>query len=155
MADTFTVLELEGLQGESQRFDDHLDLLHFTVAATNDNTTLRGGGQGKAAGMIHDIPVVANHCRASTELLNRVAHGDKVFSKGAIKVYSGNAENPFLKKTYEMKEIVVSQYQEHGDSISFTLSPTEITWVYTQQNDDGTAGSKYEGGFNRKTLKPA
>jgi type VI protein secretion system component Hcp len=123
MADTFTVLELEGLQGESQRFDDHLDVLH--------------------------------HCRASSELLNRVAHGDKVFDKGAIKVYTGNAENPFLKKTYEMKQIVVSHYQEHGDTVSFTLSPTEIKWVYTEQNDDGTAGSKYEGGFNRKTLKPA
>ena len=105
--------------------------------------------------MIHDIPVVANHDRASTELLNRVAHGDKVFSKGAIKVYSGNAENPFLKKTYEMKEIVVSHYQEHGDSVSFTLSPTEIKWVYTEQKEDGTAGPKFEGGFNRKTLRPA
>jgi type VI protein secretion system component Hcp len=155
MADSFYVLELEGLSGESKRFDDHLDVMHYVVSASNDNTTLRGGGQGKGAGMIHDIPITANLCRASTELFKRVASGDKTFPKGSLKRYSGDTENPFLKLDYQMEEVVVSHYTEDGNSVHFTLSPTVLKWVYTEQNDDGTAGSKYDGGFNRKTLKPA
>jgi type VI protein secretion system component Hcp len=155
MADTFCVLELEGIKGESKRFDDHLDVIHFGVSASNENTTLRGGGQGKGAGMIHDIPVTVNLCRASVELMKRVAAGDKVSETAELKTYSGDAANPFLKHTYKLEKVVVSHFQHHGDQVSFTLSPTVIKWVYTEQNDDGSAGSQYEGGFDRKTLKPA
>jgi type VI protein secretion system component Hcp len=157
MGDTFCVLHLEGVSGESKRFDEHLDVIGGTVSATNDNSTLRAGGQGQGAGMIHDIPVVVNHCRASTELLNRVASGTKTFPKGSLKVYTGDAENPFLVKTYEMEQVVISSYHEQlgAKDLHITLSPVVLKWTYTEQNDDGTEGSKFDGGFNRKTLKPA
>lgn len=157
MADTFCVLKLDGVSGESKRFEDHLDVISATVSATNDNSTLRGSGQGKGAGMIHDIPVTVNHCRASTELLKRVASGDKTVPTGALKVYTGDTENPFLLKTYDMEQVVISSYHEDlgSKTVHITLSPVVLKWVYTEQKDDGSEGGKFDGGFDRKTLKPA
>jgi len=157
MAKNFAVLKLDGVEGESQLegFDEHIDLDHYALSFTNASSAGSGSGQGVGAGMAHDIPCSGRMDTSSANLMQLVATGEKVIAEGSIKQYTGDAQNKVLMFELNMKHIKLTSFHASFGSgqelcpVQFQLSPIEMRWSYKKQNEDGTQGASYDGGFHR------
>jgi len=96
--------------------------------------------------------------KASPILFLKCASGEHIKNAVLTARKAGKDQQDYMVTTFT--DILVSSFQTNGDahanslpteSISFNFA--EIKIEYKMQNDDGTLGATYKGGWNLKQMK--
>jgi type VI secretion system secreted protein Hcp len=152
-------LKIEGppLEGESSHagHEGEIDVLSWSWGVTQSGTMHTGAGGGAGKANVQDLHITKHVDSASPNLLQWCCSG-KQFEKATLicrKASGTDGEHvPYL--TVEMEKLIITSVQSGGSdgqdmfSESLTLNFGQYKAKYTPQNDDGTAGSEIEAGWN-------
>jgi len=151
-------LKIDGIKGESKDKEGEIDILSFSVGASQSGTAAQGGGMG--AGKVHfsDISVTKHVDKASPELFKACATGKHIKSAVISVKKAGGSQEEYMKWT--LSDVLISGYSTSGsgngdeipmEQISFNFSKIET--VYKEQKEGGTVGGDVKAGFDLKTMK--
>jgi type VI secretion system secreted protein Hcp len=145
MADVYAFLELEGIQGEARDSDykDHIELQTFAWGATNNSSYGSGTGPGIGKGQIHDISISKYMCKASPELMKRVANGQAIPS-GKLSLCKIAGDDKLAYYTIDLQNIVCTSYHVSANGSQLPTESATLQFVvvkpnYTAQDNEGAA----------------
>jgi len=148
------ILNIEGVTGESkiQGFEGKIDILSWNWGLTNSGDMHMGTGGGSGKVDVHDISLSKYIDKATPALIRACCNGSH-FNKAdlVVRKAGGNAVE-YLK--IELEKVLVSNINSGGgggddrimEDLSLNFAQYKLT--YTPQEDDGTAGSPIELGWN-------
>jgi len=155
MADIYAFLELEGIKGEAQdsQYSEHIELQSFSWGATNNSSYRHGTGHSIGKGHIHDISISKYMCKASSELMKRVATGDAI-PKGKLSLCKLSGTDKLAYYTIDLEDVVLTSYQVsasgggHLPMESATLHFVIVKPNYTKQDNTGAGQGNFGFGWN-------
>ena len=151
-------LKIDGIEGESQDKKGEIDILSFSVGATQSGTSAQGGGGGAGKVSFSDISVTKHVDKASPKIFEACATG-KHIPKAVISVKkAGGSQEEYMKWT--LSDVVISGYSTSGsnngdeipmEQVSFNFAKIETE--YKEQKASGQVGGAVKAGFDLKTNK--
>ena len=153
-------LKIDGAPGESMdaKHKNEIQIYSFSFGESNSGTFGFGGGGGAGKVAMQDFHFTMNVNKASPILFLKCASGEHIKNAVLTARKAGKDQQDYMVTTFT--DILVSSFQTNGDahanslpteSISFNFA--EIKIEYKMQNDDGTLGATYKGGWNLKQMK--
>jgi type VI secretion system secreted protein Hcp len=137
-------LELDGVEGESKdtEFAGKIDILSFSVGASNVGAGHYGGGSGASKGQMRDISIGKRVDQSSATLYGFCFLG-KHIAKGALHVRKAAGESPLEYLKYEMDEVFITNISTSDNAAggianeSVSLNFSKIKMTYQMQKDTG------------------
>lgn len=153
-------IKLPGVDGESIRkgFEKQIEILSFSLGASNPSTVGMGGGGGAGKASISSFNLMKKTDVTSPILFQKCCEGDH-FDKVTVTLNKagGKAAVDFLK--YDFEKVYIDSIQWSGSSggddtptESVSLSFGKLTITYTAQNADGTKGATKVGQWDLTTV---
>jgi type VI secretion system secreted protein Hcp len=152
-------LYVDGITGPSTSKTGFIDILSFSIGASNTSTYGAGasGLEAKAGRAdLSNLTIMKVLDKTSTTLFNHCCSGD-ILSKVYI-VYDkpvGTAQADYYR--VYLQDALITSVQQSGsnenpsESVSFAFQAIEI--AYKAEKDDGTLDGAVQAGFNLETLK--
>jgi type VI secretion system secreted protein Hcp len=152
-------LVVDGLTGPSTSKTGAIDILSFSIGASNTSTygTGASGLEAKAGrANLADLSIMKVLDKTSTTLFNHCCSGDILAS--VMVIYDkpiGTAQADYYRVF--LKDALITSVQHSGsnenptESVSFAYQAIEI--AYKAEKDDGTLDGAVQAGFNLETLK--
>ena len=148
-------LKLDGIDGEStdERHNNWIEVLSFSWGVSNSGSMASGGGGGTGKASFSDLHITKTVDKSSPKLMLAVATGEHLKTLDlTLRKAGGTAMDYYV---VHMEDVVVSSYSTTGstgdtpmEEVSFTYQ--KITWEYTPQKADGTAGAAIKAGYDVK-----
>jgi type VI secretion system secreted protein Hcp len=154
-------LKLEGCPGESQAtgFEEQIDVLSFSLGASNPSSVASGGGSGAGKVDVSSLSLQKIVDKASPKLFEHCCLGTHVATaKLTVREAGGK---PLDYYVLDLKEVFVDNVSVGGasgggkPSESVSLSFAEFKLTYQSQDEKGAKKDKVEFGFNLKKNAPA
>jgi type VI secretion system secreted protein Hcp len=152
-------LYVDGITGPSTSKTGFIDILSFSIGASNTSTYGAGasGMEAKAGRAdLSNLSIMKVLDKTSTTLFNHCCSGD-ILAKVYI-VYDkpvGTAQADYYR--VYLQDALITSVQQSGsnenptESVSFAFQAIEI--AYKAEKDDGTLDGAVQAGFNLETLK--
>ena len=151
-------LLLDGIQGETQ--DDKysktggIDVLAWSEGLSQPGSTHLGGSASASAGKssVQDLSLTKYLDSSSPALRLLVANGRTIDTATLIVRKAGGNQLEYFR--IDLKNIIVSSVSSGGSggedrlTENVTLNFSEVTWTYTPQNNDGSAGTPITVGWD-------
>ena len=153
-------LKLDGIPGESQdsKHKDEIEVVSWSIGATQTGDMSSGGGGGAGKVAIHDFHFVMKHNKSSPKLFLACANGDHIKSAILVARKAGKEQREYL--TWTFSDVLVSGFHTalHGhptpvDQVSLNFGKAEFE--YKTQKPDGTTGGSVKTGWDLKQNKAA
>jgi len=147
-------LKIDDLKGESadSKHKGEIDVLSWSLAATQSATTHVGGGGGSGKVAVQDLSITKYVDSASPNLWLNCCTG-KHFKEATLVIRkAGDSPLEYLK--IKMTEVLVSSISTAGTGAddrlteSVTLNFAKFNHVYTPQKADGSGDAAIEATFN-------
>jgi len=150
-----------GIKGESEveGYKDYMIIKSFRWGATQKGYFHQDSGGGAGQVEVQDFSFTMRVSKASPKLFEACANGSQVKSATLIcRRAGGKKPAPYLKVA--MSDVLVSNYETGGEDeatdfltekVSLHFGKIQIT--YTDQKDDGSAGSNYDGEWDIRKMK--
>jgi len=149
-------LELDGIQGESQKTgsENQIEIHSWSWGANNSSSVGFGTGSGTGKVSISSMNIMQDVDTASAKLFQKCCDGTHI-ANGKLHCWEAGGDNNKVEYLlYEMAEIFVDNVQWGGsgasgkpsETVSFSFNQVVIT--YYPQNADGTKGDKQQAGWN-------
>jgi type VI secretion system secreted protein Hcp len=146
-------LKLPGVDGESTRkgFEKDIEILSFSLGASNPSTIGAGGGGGAGKVSLSSFNLMKRTDVTSPILFQKCCEGEH-FAKATVTLNKAGGKSPIDFLKYEFEHVFVESIQWSGssggddtptESVSLTFGKVSIT--YTAQNPDGTKGATKVG----------
>lgn len=149
-------LLLDGIQGETQ--DDKysktggIDVLAWSEGLSQSGSTHLGGSAGAGKSSVQDLSLTKYLDSSSPALRLLVANGRTIDTATLIVRKAGGNQLEYFR--IDLKNIIVSSVSSGGSggedrlTENVTLNFSEVTWTYTPQNNDGSAGTPITVGWD-------
>jgi type VI secretion system secreted protein Hcp len=150
-------LKIEGINGESTRkgFEKHIEILSFSMGASNPVTMgSAGGGAGAGKASLSSFNCLKASDAASPGLFQACCSG-KHFPKAVVKLQKSGGDSAVDYLTYEFENVFVESVQWSGSSggddrptESLSLAFGKVTVTYAPQADSGTKSGAVVGSWD-------
>lgn len=143
-------LKMEGVPGESldAKHKDEIEILSFAWGVDQTGTVFAPGDAE-----ISEFNLMTRYSKASPRLFELAVTGGH--SPEALLTLRRGGEMPLEFLKYKFTDVLVSSYQTSGSSDgddrpidSFSLNFARIDIEYTEQKDDGSAGTVTRAGYD-------
>jgi type VI secretion system secreted protein Hcp len=159
MAQVDYFLKLDGIDGESTdaKHKGEIDVLSYSIGATNAGTHAGGGGGGAGKVNFQDIHISKKTDKASPKLMLACASGQHIKEGKLVCRKAGGDQQEYL--TIKLTDLLVSSYQlggSHGDVVpndQFSLNFSKIEFEYKPQDEKGALGPPVKAGWDVKGNK--
>jgi type VI secretion system secreted protein Hcp len=159
MAQVDYFLKIEGIDGESHdsKHKGEIDLLSFSLGATQTGSMAVGSGGGAGKVQMQDVGFSMKANKASPKLFLACATGQHIKKAVVTARKAGKDQQEYLKWTFS--DSIVSSYQtggSSGESIpmeSFALNFARVEVEYKEQKADGTLAGAVKAGYDLKANK--
>ena len=136
-------LKIDGIDGESadSKHKDEIDILSWSIGATNAGSMAHGGGGGTGRVSFQDLHFTKRIDKASPKLMEHCASGKHIKKAVLVCRKQGGDQMDFL--TITLTDLLVSSIQMGGsgdDSEQISLNFSHIEKKYTAQNEKGAKG---------------
>lgn len=158
MVDMF--LKLDGVDGESadHKHKGEIDLVSFSLGASQPVSSATGGGSGAGKVHMHDLELTHKVDKSSPKLMLACATGQHI-KQGVLSVRkAGGEQQDFIILT--LTDILVSSVNATGREgttavphESFSLNFSKIVFDYKEQKADGSMGGTVTAGWDVKANK--
>ena len=158
MFDAF--LKIDGIKGEStdSKHKDEIEIESFSWGLSQSGSFAAGGGGGAGKVQFQDFHFTSNVSKASPNLFLKCATGEHI--KSAELAVRRSSANPQDFMHLKMEDVLISSYQNGGNSQSETL-PTDqvslnfakIEFAVTVQDETGKEGETIRAGWDLKQNK--
>ncbi len=149
-----------GLDGEAEDSGHakEIDVLSYSIGATQQGSAGTGGGAGTGKVNVHDFTITKYVDRSSPGLFLACCDGTHIDTgKFTVRKAGGKTPLEFLK--YEFTELIVSSIQggasagddRQTETVSFNFAT--IKEIYTPQTATGTGGGEIMKGWDVKKNK--
>jgi len=151
-------LKLTGVDGESKRkgFEKQIEILSFSIGASNPSTVGQGGGGGAGKVSMQDFHFTMTNNKASPKLFLACATGQHMKEAKLSAVKTGAMQQEYLSWTFA--DVLVTSYQTSGaggdismDSVSLAFSKVRVE--YKAQKADGSLNAAVTAGWDLKANK--
>jgi type VI secretion system secreted protein Hcp len=153
-------LKIDGIEGESadHKHKGEIDILSYSMGATQTGTMASGGGGGAGKVSLQDIHFTTNLSKASPKIMEACTTGQHLKKAVLVQRKAGGKQEEYLKIT--LSDALVSSYQiggsHHGDHTpvdQFSLNFAKIEVEYKEQKADGSVSGVVKGGWDVKANK--
>lgn len=148
-----------GIKGESKEkgFEDQIQVMSWSWGASNQGSSVHGGGMGAGKVSMQDFHFTMQMCKASPELMLHCATGHHIPEAmlTARKAGQKSEQQKFLQ--IKFYDLLISSYQTGGtdggtglpvESISFNYS--KIEQEYFEQDAKGVTKTAGKAGYDLK-----
>ena len=159
MAQVDYFLKVEGIEGESAdaKHKNEIDVLSWSMGATNAGTWATGGGGGAGKVAMQDFHFTMHHSKASPKLLLACSSGQHISKATLVCRKAGEEQQEYL--TITLSDVLVSSFQTGGsagdiipvDQVSLNFAKIEKD--YKVQDEKGKLGASVKTGWNVKENK--
>jgi type VI secretion system secreted protein Hcp len=142
-------LQLDGVQGESTRkgFEGQIELLSFTLGASNPSTIGAGGGGGAGKVSLTPFNLMKVTDKASAALFQACCTG-KHFPKAKVTLHKAGGDEAVNYLVYEFEKVFIEDLSWSGSSggddrptEAVALAYGKVTITYIPQTETGAKGS--------------
>lgn len=153
-------LKIGDIKGESTRkgFEEQIEILSFSVGASNPTTIGSGGGGGSGKASLSSFNVMKMSDKASPVLFQKCCQGAH-FPKATITLHKAGGDEAVDYLVYELERVYVESVQWSGSSggddrpsESLSLAFGKITVTYTEQTETGAKGSPVVGTWDVQSV---
>jgi type VI secretion system secreted protein Hcp len=150
-------LKIDGIEGESTD-DAHkgeIEVFSFSWGVTQTGSGSAGGGGGAGKASFQDIHFTQRTTKASPLLFKACATGQHI-KKAVLTVRKAGGRQSIEFIKIELEDVLISSYLPAGDTggdapaEDLAMNFSKITFTYTPQNADGSAGEPVSAGFDVK-----
>ncbi|HSD18218.1 MAG TPA: type VI secretion system tube protein Hcp [Thermomonas sp.] len=133
-------LKIEGIEGESAdgKHKGEIDILSWSLGASNAGTMAHGGGGGTGKVSFQDLHFTKRVDKSSPKLLEHCANGKHIKKAVLIGRKQGGDQMEYM--TITLTDLLVSSFQQAGsgeDSEQCSVNFSHIEYKYTAQNEKG------------------
>jgi type VI secretion system secreted protein Hcp len=147
-------LKLDAFPGESKdrQHPDEIEIESFSWGVSNSGSLSSSGGAGTGKSTFQDLTVTNNTHKSSPLIMLACASGEHIKKAVLSLRKAGGSSFDYIKVT--LTDVLVSSYLEAGDTggdraaESVSLNFARIEFSYTQQADDGSAGTTTSAGWD-------
>ena len=153
-------IKFPGVDGESSRkgFEKQIEVLSFSLGASNPTTIGAGGGGGAGKVSISSFNFM-KHSDVTSPLLFQKCCAGEHFDKVTVTLNKAGGKAPVKFLVYDFEKVFVESVQWSGSSggddtpvESVSLAFGKVTVTYTAQNPDGTPGATKIGQWDLMTV---
>jgi type VI secretion system secreted protein Hcp len=153
-------IKFPGIDGESKRkgFEKQIEILSFSLGASNPTTIGAGGGGGAGKVSISSFNFMKHSDVTSPVLFQKCCAGDH-FDKVTVTLNKAGGKDIVNFLVYEFEQVFVESIQWSGSSggddtpvESVSLAFGKVSVTYTAQNPDGTKGATKVGQWDLMTV---
>jgi type VI secretion system secreted protein Hcp len=152
-------MQIKGIDGESKddKHKDWIDVLSWSLGATQQGTFSGGGGGGAGKVNVHDLSFVKPLDKASPDLFIKCCTGEH-YDQAILECRKAGG-NPLVYLKVTMNDLLVTSVQHGGSSggdvttESVSLNFAKIKFEYTEQTEKGQAGAQPKASFDIKANK--
>jgi type VI secretion system secreted protein Hcp len=154
------ILDIDGVQGESQKdgFKDKIDIFAYSLSANNPSSVATGAGSGAGKVSISSINVTKMVDKASASLFLSCCNG-KHYSKAKLTVREAGGDSPVDYLVMDFEQVYVDSVSWGGSSggdkpsenVSFSFAKVKFT--YMEQDEKGQGKKGGEAGWDLQAGK--
>ncbi len=149
MAQSDALIQIDGITGETQQdgLDGYMELLSWSIGASNSSTFGSGTGGGKGKSVLQDLHCTKTVDKASPVIFQYCAFGNHVDTVTFVARKAAGPDNKLTYITTKLTNCFITSYQKSGGSDggameSFSITFEKIHDEYQPQDKSGAA----EGG---------
>ena len=153
-------IKIDGIEGEStdHKHKGEIDVLSFSLGATQGGTSSFGGGGGSGKVSFQDFHMVVKTSKASPKLFLHCATGAHIKTATLVCRKAGKDQQEYL--TIKLSDCLVSSYASGGtggqdviptEQVSLNFAKVEME--YKPQNADGSLAGAVKSGYDVKANK--
>jgi type VI secretion system secreted protein Hcp len=153
-------LKIEGVDSEARRkgFEKQIEILSFSLGASNPTTIGSGGGGGSGKVSISSFNFMKRSDAASPVLFQACCDGTH-YAKASVTLHKAGGKEAVDFIKYEFEEVFVESVQWSGssggddvpvESCSFAFG--KVTVTYTPQTAAGAKGSAVVGSWDLRAV---
>ncbi|HOC10137.1 MULTISPECIES: type VI secretion system tube protein Hcp [Thermomonas] len=134
-------MKIDGIDGESAdaKHKGEIDVLAWSVGATNSGSMAYGGGGGTGKVAFQDLSITKRIDKSSPKMMEKCADGTHIKKAVLIARKQGGQQMDYVKIT--LSDLLVSSISMSGsgdDSETVSFNYGHIEYTYTAQKQDGS-----------------
>lgn len=147
-------MKVDGIEGESldDKHKGEIQLLSFSLGATQAGTAGIGGGSGSGKVQLHDFQVTKYFDKASPKLFEACATGKHTPKVVVVCRKAGGTQQEYLKYTFS--DVLISSITHSGSGSevlpteNLSLNYSKIEMEYKPQDEKGGLGGVVKSGWD-------
>jgi type VI secretion system secreted protein Hcp len=147
-------MKMDGVEGESldDKHKGEVQLLSFSLGATQAGTAGIGGGSGSGKVQLHDFQISKYFDKASPKLFEACATGKHTPKVVVVLRKAGGTQQEYLKYTFS--DVLVSSISHSGSGSdvlpteNVTMNYSKIEMEYKPQDEKGGLGGVVKAGWD-------